>query len=250
MDMTNNPFSLVGKTILITGASSGIGQETAIQCANLGAKVVITGRDIVRLQNTYDMLSGEGHHMIVADINKDEDIDYLVAECPILDGLVNNAGSSKGAPIQFIKRSDLEGVYNTNLYGVMLLTKMLLKKKKLARNASIVFTSSISARMTAAGIAVYASSKAALSAYMRNCAIELGAKGIRSNAVLPGMVETKLINSGKYTEEDKQNDLNLYPLGRYGKPEDVAYLIIYLLSDASAWMTGSEIVIDGGRCLK
>lgn len=248
--MISNPFSLEGKTILVTGASSGIGRETAVQCSKLGATVVITGRDVERLQQTYDMLEGEGHIQIIADIRQDEGIDHLVAECPVLDGLANNAGSSKGAPVNFIKRGDIEAVYNTNLYGVMLLTKSLLKKKKLAHNSSIVFTSSISARMTAAGIAIYASSKAALSAYMRNCAIELGPKGIRANAVLPGMVETKLINSGKYTEEDKQTDLNLYPLGRYGKPEDVAYLLIYLLSDASAWMTGSELVIDGGRCLK
>ena len=249
MGMNNNPFSLEGKTILVTGASSGIGRETAVQCSKLGAKIVITGRDEARLQNTYEMLEGSGHVKVIADINNEEDIDTLVAECPVLDGLVNNAGYSKGAPVNFIKRNDLEEVYNTNIFSVMLLTKALLKKKKIARGSSIVFTSSISARMTAAGIAIYASSKAALSAYMRNCAIELGGKGIRANAVLPGMVETKLINSGKYTEEDKQKDLNMYPLGRYGKPEDVAYLIIYLLSDASEWMTGSELVIDGGRCL-
>jgi len=250
MGMTINPYSLEGKTVLVTGSSSGIGQETAIQCSRMGARVVITGRDAERLQQTYDMLEGEGHIQIIADLDKDEEIERLVDECPELDGLVNNAGRSKGKPVNFIKREDVEDVFQTNLYGVMLLTKQLLKKKRLAKGGSIVFTSSISARMTAAGIAIYASSKAALSAYMRNCAIELGPKGIRANAVLPGMVETKLINSGKYTEEDKQADLNLYPLGRYGKPEDVAYLIIYLLSDASVWMTGSELVIDGGRCLK
>lgn len=250
MGVTINPYSLEGKTVLITGSSSGIGQETAIQCSKMGARVVITGRDAERLQQTFSMLEGEGHVQIIADLDKDEDIERLVDECPELDGLVNNAGRSNSKPVNFIKREDLEEVFQTNLYGVMLLTKQLLKKKKMARGGSIVFTSSISSRMTAAGIAIYASSKAALSAYMRNCAIELGPKGIRANAVLPGMVETKLINSGKYTEEDKSADLSLYPLGRYGKPEDVAYLIIYLLSDASVWMTGSELVIDGGRCLK
>ena len=125
-----------------------------------------------------------------------------------------------------------------------------MKKKKINKGGSIVFTSSISSYMTAPGLAIYASTKAAVCAYMRTCAIELGSKGIRSNAVLPGMVETKLINSGTYTDEDKQNDLSLYPLGRYGQPNDIAYGIIYLLSDASVWMTGNELVIDGGRCLK
>ena len=248
--MINNPFSLEGKTILVTGSSSGIGQATAIECSKMGAKVVITGRNIERLQETYNQLVGEGHMMIPADLNTEEEIDKLVSECPVLDGLVNNAGRGKSKPVNFIKNEDLMDVYKTNVFGVALLTKSILKKKKINKGGSIVFTSSISSYMTAPGLAIYASTKAAVCAYMRTCAIELGSKGIRSNAVLPGMVETKLINSGTYTDEDKQNDLSLYPLGRYGQPNDIAYGIIYLLSDASVWMTGNELVIDGGRSLK
>lgn len=248
--MINNPFSLEGKTILVTGSSSGIGQATAIECSKMGARVVITGRNVERLQETYNQLVGEGHLMIPADLNTEEEIDKLVSECPVLDGLVNNAGRGKSKPVNFIKNEDLLDVYKTNVFAVALLTKSLLKKKKINKGGSIVFTSSISSYMTAPGLAIYASTKAAVCAYMRTCAIELGSKGIRSNAVLPGMVETKLINSGTYTDEDKQNDLSLYPLGRYGQPNDIAYGIIYLLSDASVWMTGNELVIDGGRCLK
>lgn len=248
--MSYNPFLLEGKTVLVTGASSGIGQATAIECAKMGAKVVVTGRNIERLQETYDQLEGEGHLQIVADLNDESDIAKLVEQCPILNGLVNNAGRGKSKPVNFIGMEDLQDVFQTNLFGVALLTKMLLKKKKIAKGGSIVFTSSISAYMTAAGLSIYASSKAAVAAYMRTCAIELGAKGIRANAILPGMVETKLINSGTYTDEDKQADLNLYPLGRYGRPEDIATAMVFLLSDASAWMTGVELVVDGGRCLK
>lgn len=248
--MSYNPYSLAGKTVLVTGSSSGIGQTTAIECSKMGAKVVITGRNAERLQETYDQLEGEGHLQIIADLNTEEDIEKLADACPNLDGLVNNAGRGKSKPVNFIKLEDLEDVFKTNLYGVALLTKMLLKKKKLGKGSSIVFTSSLSSKVTAAGLAIYASSKAAVSAYMRTCALELGVKGIRANAVLPGMVETKLINSGTYTDEDKANDLNLYPLGRYGAPSDIAFAIIYLLSDASAWMTGSELTIDGGRSLK
>ena len=248
--MSYNPFSLEGKTVLVTGASSGIGQATAIECSKMGAKVVITGRNEERLNETFAQLIGEGHQIIVADLNVQEDIDALVEVCPVLDGLVNNAGRGKSKPVNFLKLEDLQDVYQTNLFGVALVTKGLLKKKKLVKGSSIVFTSSISSYMTAAGLSIYASSKAAVCGYMRTCAIELGAKGIRSNAVLPGMVETKLINSGTYTDEDKQKDLNLYPLGRYGKPNDIAYGIIYLLSNASSWITGTELVIDGGRMLK
>lgn len=248
--MSYNPFSLAGKTILVTGASSGIGQATAIECSKMGAKVVITGRNVERLQETFSQLEGEGHVQIVADINKEEDIERLEAECPVIDGLVNNAGRGISRPVNFIKPDDLQEVFQTNLFGVALLTKMLLKKKKIAKGGSIVFTSSISSYMTAPGLSIYASSKAALSAYMRTCAIELGVKGIRCNAVLPGMVETKLINGGTYTDEDKQKDMTLYPLGRYGRPTDIAHGIIYLLSDASVWVTGLELVIDGGRMLK
>jgi NAD(P)-dependent dehydrogenase (short-subunit alcohol dehydrogenase family) len=245
-----NPFSLASKTVLVTGASSGIGQETAIVCAKLGAKVVITGRNEERLSETFNALEGDGHQMIVADLNKDEDIDFLVRECPILDGMVNNAGISKSKPIQFVKRSDLEEIFATNVFGLTLLVKGMLKSKKINKNGSIVFTSSLSSRMTAAGLSVYAATKAAVCGLMRTCAIELGSKGIRSNAVLPGMVETKLIHRGTYSEEDRQSDRNNYPLGRYGKSEDIAFGIAYLLSDASKWITGTELVIDGGRSLK
>ena len=248
--MSYNPFSLEGKTVLVTGASSGIGQATAIECSKMGAKVVITGRNEERLNETFSQLEGEGHQIIVADLNTQDDIDVLVTACPALNGLVNNAGRGKSKPVNFLKLEDLQDVYQTNLFGVALLTKGLLKKKKLVKGASIVFTSSISSYMTAAGLSIYASSKAAVCGYMRTCAIELGGKGIRSNAILPGMVETKLINSGTYTDEDKQKDLQLYPLGRYGRPTDIAHGIIYLLSDASAWVTGLELVIDGGRMLK
>lgn len=248
--MSYNPFSLEGKTVLVTGASSGIGQATAIECAKMGAKVIITGRNIERLHETFNQLEGEGHIQVVADLNKEDEIAQLVEQCPVLNGLVNNAGRGKSKPVNFIGLQDLQDVYQTNLFGVALLTKMLLKKKKIAKDGSIVFTSSISAYMTAAGLSIYASSKAAVAAYMRTCAIELGPKGIRANAILPGMVETKLINSGTYTDEDKQNDLALYPLGRYGRPEDIARAMVFLLSDASTWVTGSELVVDGGRCLK
>jgi len=248
--MSYNPFSLEGKTILVTGASSGIGQAIAIECSKMKARVVITGRNSERLQQTFNQLEGSGHVQIVADLNNEDDIEKLVAESPVLDGLVNNAGRGLSKPVNFIKMQDLQDVYQTNVFGVIMLTKMLLKSKKISKDGSIVFTSSLSSYMTAAGLSVYASSKAAVCAYMRTCAIELGPKNIRCNAVLPGMVETKLINDGTYTDANKEADLSLYPLKRYGSPIDIAHGVIFLLSDASSWVTGLEMVIDGGRKLK
>lgn len=247
---TYNPFSLSGKTILVTGASSGIGRETAIVCSKLGATIIITGRNQERLQETFEALVGGAHQMIVADLDSDEDIERIITTCPILDGVVNNAGVSKSKPIQFVKRTDLDELFATNVFGLTLLLKGILKAKKMNKNGSVVFTSSLSSRMTAAGLSIYAATKAAVCGLMRTCAIELAPKGIRANAVLPGMVETKLIHRGTYSEEDRQNDLNNYPLGRYGKPDDIAFGIAYLLSDASVWVTGIELVIDGGRSLK
>ena len=248
--MAYNPFTLVGKVILVTGASSGIGRATAIECSKLGASVIITGRNEERLNETFKALEGEGHQQIVADLTNQEDIDNLVSQIGVLDGLVNNAGLGRNKPIGFIKMDDLEYVYQTNVFASVLLTKSLLKKKKINKGGSLVFTSSISSRLNSPGIAMYASSKAAITSYMRSCAVELGDKQIRSNAVLPGMVETKLITRGDYTEEDMNKDKELYALKRYGKPHEIAYAIIYLLSDASSWVTGTSLVVDGGRLLK
>lgn len=249
-DPTYNPYSLVGKTILITGASSGIGRATAIECSKMGATCVITGRNKGRLQETMEQLVGEGHLSIIADISTLEGIDELVMNVPILDGVVNNAGTGRKKPMAFIKQDDLDFVFHTNTYAPILVIKALLKKKKIARGASLVFTSSIAAFSSDLGNAIYGASKSALLAYMRYCARELAEKHIRANTVHPGMVETKLIHGGAVTEEDLYADMQRYPLKRYGKPEEVAHLMIYLLSDASAWVTGQSYIIDGGITLK
>ena len=248
-DPTYNPFSLVGKTILITGASSGIGRATAIECSKLGATCVITGRNEERLNETLSQMVGEGHTSIVADISTQEGIDLLVEKTPSLDGLVNNAGVAINKPIKFYKQDDLERVYQTNTFAPMLVVKGMLKKKKLNENGSVVFTSSIAAFSSNLGNGIYGSTKAALTAYMHYCARELANKKIRANTIHPGMVHTPLIQETSFSETDLQKDMERYPLGRYGKPEEIAHAIIYLLSDASGWVTGISLVIDGGLSL-
>lgn len=247
-----NPFSLDGKTILVTGASSGIGADTAVECSRMGATVIITGRNEERLSQTFDRLDtsyGANHQMIVADLTDEESLSSLVNQINSIDGLVNNAGVNRVKPVTFIKQEDLEYVFKSNTWTAVNLTRLLCKKKKLNRNGSVVFTSSVSAFFNAPGRALYAGSKAALTAFMRSFAVELADKRIRANAVHPGMVETKMI-SENLTEEEREKDMAEYPLKRYGRPEEVAWAIIYLLSDASSWVTGTSMVVDGGFMLK
>lgn len=251
--MTYNPFSLEGKTILVTGASSGIGQSIAVECSKMGASVIVTGRNEQRLNETYGMLAvingSQQHQSVIADLNEESSVMSLVNSIGSIDGLVNNAGVNRVKPVSFIKDEDLEYVFNTNTFSSVRLSRLLVKKKKLNNNASIVFTSSVSAFFNAPGRALYASSKAAITSFMRSFAVELAEKGIRANAVHPGMIETKMIYEN-LTEEEIQKDLATYPLKRYGRPEEVAWSVIYLLSDASAWVTGSSLLIDGGFMLK
>ena len=246
-----NPFSLEGKTILVTGASSGIGRATAIACSQMGAAVVVTGRNEQRLRETFDALEGNGHQMIVADLSNDNQIDYLVDQMPVINGLVNNAGITETCPTQFIKRDKLNRVMEINTIAPILLTQRILKKKKLGKGGSIVFTCSISGTcVCVGGNVLYSASKGAIHGFMKNAALDLAHKGIRVNDVCPGMIDTHILDAGTISEEQLETEAQRYPMKRFGKPEEVAYGIIYLLSDASSFVTGSSIVIDGGFTLQ
>ena len=245
-----NPFSLEGKTILITGASSGIGRAIAIECSKMGAMVVITARNENRLNETLLQMEGVGHSIIVADLNKEDDRLHLVEQSPTLDGLVNCAGIVKTILFQFINVDSLAEIMNVNFIAPVLLSVQMVENKRLSKKSSIIFISSISGIMCVwGGNSMYSASKGAINGMMKNMALDLAPKGIRVNSINPGMIETPMFEGGiidsKLLDEDKKR----YPLKRYGKPEEVAYAVIYLLSDASSWTTGSNIVIDGGYTL-
>lgn len=245
--MISNPFSLENKTILITGASSGIGQETAIQCSKLGAQLIITARDENRLNDTLSRVEGGPHKMLLADLTKEEDIARLVSSIELLEGLVLCAGRGFTTPFQFATREKYEDIFNINFYAPIELLRMLVKRKKMAKNSSIVFVSSVGGLCSFnVGNSVYGASKAAFNSVMKFCAKELAIRKIRVNSVNPGMVNTKLIQSGIISDEQHRKDLENYPLKRYGEPYDIACGIIYLLSDASSWVTGHSLIIDGG----
>ena len=247
MGVTYNPFSLEGKTVLVTGASSGIGQETAIQCSKMGAKVIITARSEERLKETLSQMEGEGHKLIIAELTNQDDVNRLVEEVSSLNGLVLCAGKGMTSPFPFSTRDKYDEIFNVNFFAPVELFRLLVKKKKLEKDSSVVFVSSIGGMGSfSLGNGVYGASKAALNSTMKFCARELAAKKIRVNTVNPGMVNTKLIQGGAISEEQHKLDMEKYPLKRYGEPQDIAYGIIYLLSDASSWVTGHSLVIDGG----
>lgn len=246
-----NPFSLMGKTVLVTGASSGIGRATAIECSKMGAAVVITGRNAGRLQETFDALEGAGHSQIVADLTVEEQMDALVGQLPPIDGLVNNAGITITVPTPFINREKLERVFETNAVAPMLLTQKILKAKKIGKGGSIVFTCSISGTsVCGGGNVLYSASKGAIHGFMKNAALDLSVKGIRVNEVCPGMIDTHIMDDSSISSDMLEIERGRYPMKRFGRPEEVAYGIIYLLSDASSFVTGTGIVIDGGFTLQ
>lgn len=242
-----NPFSLEGKTILVTGASSGIGRAIAIECSKMGAHVVITARNEVRLNETLGMMAGEGHLSISADLADEDSIVRLVEQMPQLNGIVHNAGMAHRAPCKMVRKEQLEQVMGTNFEGPVMLQKYLMKKKKIEKEASIVFIASRAPFAPASGNAVYAASKGAMLGYAKCLGLEVAPQKIRVNSICPAMIWTDLVaKDAEQTGEDYQAAQERYPLKRFGKPEDVAFLAVYLLSDASQWMTGSQIDITGG----
>lgn len=245
-----NPYSLEGRTILVTGASSGIGKATAIECAKLGASVVVTARNETRLSAVLaelDASIGQKHQMIIADLISEEGINNLVSALPAIDGVSSNAGNVVSCPIKFITQDILHNIMQLNSYSHAILAKTLFKKKILNKNSSVVFTASIGGTISQTpGNTVYGMSKNALLAFAKYAAIEFAPRGIRVNCVSPGMIETPLINYDNLTEQDKAADADKYLLKRYGQPEEVARTITFLLSDASAFITGTSIVVDGG----
>lgn len=246
-----NPYSLEGKTILITGASSGIGKATAIECSKMGANVIITARNEAKLIQVMTELEGEGHQMFLCDLSKETDIDKMVSELPDVQGVINNAGYTKILPVQFINTDELNSIFQVNTVAPILLLQKLLKKKKIKKGASIVFTSSLAGLgCCTVGNSMYSATKGAISAFIRCVALELAPKKIRVNAVCPAMVDTGILDSGTITKEQLSTELNNYPLGRFGNPSDIALAMVYLLSDASSWITGDNLVLDGGLTLK
>lgn len=242
-----NPFSLEGKTILVTGASSGIGKATAIECSKMGAIVVALGRNPERLQDTFNKLETPGCKQFALDLTNESDVQSLLAELPKLDGVVNAAGIASTTLFQFATPEKIRSIFDVNFFAPVEFTRLLLKKKLINKGGSIVFFSSVDGPINVhIGNSTYSATKSALASIARGMAVELASKGIRVNYLMPGQTETPLIHGESITQEQLTNDMKGYPMGRYGRPEEIAYGAIYFLSDASSFTTGTGLVIDGG----
>jgi NAD(P)-dependent dehydrogenase (short-subunit alcohol dehydrogenase family) len=244
-------ITLQNKNILVTGASSGIGREIAITASKLGAKVTIVGRNVEKLKETISLLTGNGHKMYAADLSVAANIDELIGESLPYDGVVFNAGIVEYLPVKFLNENKIDSIFSVNFDSNVILSQKLIKKKLLQKKASLVFISSISSKLGVSGTAMYAASKAALISFSKVLATELAPQGIRSNSICPGIVKTAMTEqaSNVVSEEELKKAESEYPLG-YGEPSDVAGLTMYLLSDISKWMTGSDLIMDGGFTLK
>jgi len=244
-----NPFSLENKTILVTGASSGIGRATAVECSKMGARLIITGRNEERLQQTFGQLEGEEHQQIIADLNEESQIAALIHKLPELQGIVHCAGIAVNKPFKFVKQEEFNRLMQTNFYAPVFVTQQLYKSKKLLKSSSIVFISSIATYTVGLGDSMYAASKGAVNAFAKVMAVELAKQKIRVNFIQPGVVNTDIFEAGVITEEQLKETESKYPLGRFGEPKEIAQAAIYFLSDASSWTTGAGLVIDGGFTL-
>ena len=247
-----NPFSLKGKNVFVTGASSGIGRAIAIECSRLGASVTITARNEGRLLETLSLMENpDQHRLVVADLSSCEGVRYLVTQLQdTYDGIVLCAGFTKLKPFKFIAEDDIDAIMAVNYKAPVMLTQQMLKTKYINKKASIVLVSSVSGvYVSAPASALYSGSKGAVNGVAKAMALDLSPRGIRVNCVNPGMVDTNIFGKGDITQEQLKEDVKHYPLGRYGKPEDIAYAVVYLLSDASAWVTGTNLKIDGGLTL-
>jgi len=242
--------SLIRKRILVTGASSGIGREIAIQTSKAGADVFITGRNSERLEETKNSIQGNCESF-VCDLTDSTSLNDFIKQLPELDGIVFCAGVVEYIPVKFINESKLNYVFSINFNSQVLLTQSLLKNKKINKKGSLVYISSISSKIGVMGTALYASSKAALNAFSKVLASELATQEIRSNTICPGIVKTPMIDMANslLSEDSILKVADDYPLG-LGLADDVAGTTIFLLSDSSRWITGTELILDGGLTIK
>ena len=252
-DVIKTPLSLSHKTVVITGASSGIGRACAISCAEMGAKVVLLGRDLERLEATRKAMRESSDHLLYAvDLTDYDDIDAIVKDAVArvgqLHGVVHSAGISTTLPLKLVTPDKLDLFFRTNVHGAINLTKLVTRKAVMAdTGGSMVFIRSVMGAVGEVGKTLYSLTKGALISASKSLAIELAPRLIRVNCVAPGVVETPMSANAVYSQDEQSLNRirSSHPLG-LGRPEDVANSCVFLLSDAARWITGTTLFVDGG----
>lgn len=245
--MTASPFSLEGRRVLVTGASSGIGAAAARLCARMGARVLACGRDEARLAHVVAGLAGSGHEAVAGDLTDPGARQTLVDAAPVLDGCVFSAGAAALAPIRMLSQRHLDAIFAVNYDAPVLLTQTLLAKRKIAPGASLVYVTAVAEHVAPNATGAYAGAKAALTATVRTLAVEQARQGIRANCVSPGYVATPMLD-GLQGVMNTQDKVELAPLGVI-EPDEVAGAIAWLLAPASRWVSRTSLVIDAGLTL-
>ena len=249
------PLDMAGRTILVTGASSGIGRETAVLLSQLGGRIVLVGRDQPKLEATHSLLEGSGHCVKAKDLSVlDDTPDWLkqvTGETGPLSGLVHCAGLQLTLPVRQVSAAQVREVLDINLTSAIMLARGLRQRNVHATVSSLVLVSSVMGLVGAVGRSVYSASKSALVGLTRSLALELAQDGLRVNCVAPGFVDTAMFQSMKTMlgEEQIAAIESAHPLG-IGQPRDVAHAIAFLLADTGRWITGSTLVVDGGYTAK
>jgi len=242
-------FSLIGKNIIITGASSGIGKQCAISCSEMGANIVLIGRDEERLKETHNCLKDGNHLYYILDITRYDEIENVIGESVHkigkISGLIHSAGKEITVPLNMMKPSFYEDLYAVNVISGLEFTKIVSKKKYSEAPMSIVFIASVMGSFGDSAFSAYCSSKGAIINVTKSLAIELAQKQIRVNSVSPGFIKDTAMSNNMVKNISEEKLLLQHPLG-FGKTVDVANACIYLLSDASQWVTGINLVVDGG----
>ena len=247
-----NPFSLQNKTILVTGASSGIGRQCAIDCSRMGAKVVMIARNEERLKETFSRLEGEGHSWYSFDLNDFDKyvelVDRIVQQSGPVDGVLNCVGISTTEPLKFTTSNRLESFYKTNVIGAVLLSKEICKLKHYRKEGcSIVFFSSVMGVVGESMKTSYSLTKGALISAARSLACEYAKKNIRFNCISPGVIETPINANQPYMRDPElRKQFEAKHLLGIGQCSDISNACIFLLSGASRWMTGQNLIVDGG----
>lgn len=254
--MYNNPFSLANKLIVVTGASSGIGRQCAIDCSRMGATVILIARNEERLKETIsEMYRPEIHHFFTVDLSQTNKIksivDEIIEKYGKIDGFIHAAGIEKTLPAKYLSSEDYLSLFSVNALSAFEFIRHFSNKKYFNNNGHIVLISSITALIGRIGVAAYAASKGALVSFVHSMALELAPKNICINCVSPGTILTPMMQKvlSTLSEEDYKKRVSGFPLG-LGSVTDISNTCIFLLSDASKWITGQNIVVDGGYTIQ